>query len=75
MAGARSHFLSSLVPVALTARYAAMLQCRLLPGTAMLLLAAGAFTFFIYRFSAFIYRENILQEKVFKVSRLTHKAD
>lgn len=39
-AGTRSHFHSFLTPVSLTAR--SLLQCRLLPVTAMLLLAAGA---------------------------------
>jgi hypothetical protein len=45
LAGARSHFQSFLIPVPLMARYASILQCRLLPGTTWLLLAAGAITF------------------------------
>jgi hypothetical protein len=45
-AGTRSHRRSCLSLVSLMARYAAMLQWRLLPATAMLLLAAGAITFF-----------------------------
>jgi len=44
-AGTRSHRRSFLSLVPLMARYAAMLQWRLLPATAMLLLAAGAITF------------------------------
>ncbi len=45
-AGTRSHRRSFLSLVSLMARYAAMPQWRLLPATAMLLLAAGAITFF-----------------------------
>ncbi len=45
-AGTRSHRRSFLSLVSLMARYAAMLQWRLLPATAMLLFTAGAITFF-----------------------------